>query len=222
MIKDNLIIFLFIGWIILYVINGILHKKYNESKSKLLKILDFIVSIPIIILLKVQPILLLLIPIIFIYALTNFTLDLILNTNLSIYLSLLLLFYITAYESYYIISVIVKLQMRFYDGFMHKYIAYKSIDVVTNINLRKYNYFIAIFLYMTSRIILFYKIDISNFEQLNLILNVIGEVVLTFLYIDGYITNFQPQVIAENEKKLLDLRNTYLNKFKDSIKSINL
>lgn len=220
--KDNLIIFLFIGWIVLYIINGILHKKYKESKSKILKFLDFIVSIPIIIILNVQPILMILIPIILIYTLINFTLALILNNKLSIYLTLLLLFYITAYKSYYIINIMIKLQISFYNGFLHRYIAYKSIDVVTNINLRKYNYFVAIFLYITSRIVLFYEIDISNLEQINLILNVIGEVVLTFLYVDGYITNFKPQVISENEKKLLDLKNTYLSKFKESIESINI
>lgn len=211
--------FLVITYIFLYILNSKLQQKYSKYNIKMLKFLDFIVSTPISVSLFVYSLMLITIPILMVYILTYSALNLILIPDLSTYLALLIVFYITAYKSYYLMNLSIKF-FSTTTGFLHSLSIYKSLNLLSNLNLRKWIYFVSIFLYISSRIVLFYNIDISHFKELHLVINVIGEVVLTFLYIDTYISNFKPNILSENEKRLSNLKYAYFNKFKEGFDKI--
>ena len=201
----------------MFIINSKLQNKFLESDNKILKILDFLVSFPFITLCYIYYIILVILPMFTIYIVTYYVLNIMLIPDLSTYLSLLIVFYIIAYKSYYLMIFSIKLFSRTC-GFIFSFVNYKSIDIISNIHLRKWIYLASIILYISSKVILFYKIDISTFKHLYLIINVIGEVILTFLYIDTYISNFKPDILRKNEDKLSNLKYEYFNKFKEDLK----
>lgn len=207
-------------YFLLYIFNSMLQKKYSKSNIKILKLLDFLVGLPLLILMYLYRLLLIGIPIFIVYIVTYTILNSILIPDLSTYLSLLIVFCITAYKSYYLMILSIKVFSNT-TGFLHSFINYKSIELMNNLNLRKWIYCASIFLYISSRIILFYDIDISHFKQLHLLINVIGEVILTFLYIDTYISNFKPNILRKNEEQLSNLKYQNFNNFKKDFNKIS-